>query len=294
MPRKTPLSEEERGICNRLKTFRTLIGLSQAEFAQLVGLDARLYASYEYERSRLNYPSAWKILNAFRLLNPKWLATGQGIAFEIRFSHYPAPEGFGLRAPFSVVYALRLKREIEIAPSIWMMNPDGSAPPFELEPSIRGRKAAKDIFAWMLLDLIASQPDNQINAFSNALLRKIVSLANKFPAEPGGAKSARFASLLRAEAKLRIAAGENKSFPLLTHHSEKHTNESEMKPIPTLKEVLEAVKRATSERGQRVALARTFKISPASLSEWLRGESEPGGSITLRLWKWVTDPKRDH
>jgi hypothetical protein len=89
----------------------------------------------------------------------------------------------------------------------------------------------------------------------------------------------------------RRVTGQNKQ---LTQSSEKHRTGEVMKPIPSLKEVLSAVKKATAERGQRASLARRFKISQASLSEWLRGESEPGGEITLRLWKWVTDPKREH
>src|SRR5947208_467144 len=111
MPRKLPIPEAERAICERLQKFRSLTGLSQSEFAQAVGLDPSLYASYEYGRSRLNYAAAVAILNAFRLLNPTWLAEGKGILFELHFVSYPSADQIkvGPRALYSDVYERTLK-----------------------------------------------------------------------------------------------------------------------------------------------------------------------------------------
>jgi transcriptional regulator with XRE-family HTH domain len=47
--------------------------------------------------------------------------------------------------------------------------------------------------------------------------------------------------------------------------------------------------RAVSAYGAKSALAREFNVTPASVSEWLSGESSPTAETTLRLLHWVED-----
>jgi transcriptional regulator with XRE-family HTH domain len=42
-----------------------------------------------------------------------------------------------------------------------------------------------------------------------------------------------------------------------------------------------------SRYGAKSALAREFQVTPASVSEWLSGQSAPTAETTLRLLEWV-------
>jgi transcriptional regulator with XRE-family HTH domain len=55
-----------------------------------------------------------------------------------------------------------------------------------------------------------------------------------------------------------------------------------------LQVLLARVAQATDERGKQASLASFLKVSPARVSEWVRGVKEPGGEYTLRLLEWVT------
>lgn len=48
------------------------------------------------------------------------------------------------------------------------------------------------------------------------------------------------------------------------------------------------LKTATRKYGARAALARTFKVTPQAVAEWLSGASAPTAETTLRLLEWVT------
>ena len=48
------------------------------------------------------------------------------------------------------------------------------------------------------------------------------------------------------------------------------------------------ISRAVSAYGAKSALAREFNVTPASVSEWLSGESSPTAETTLRLLSWVS------
>lgn len=59
-----------------------------------------------------------------------------------------------------------------------------------------------------------------------------------------------------------------------------------------LPELLERLKKATAQPGQKTALANFLskqsgpKIPLASVSRWLSGEREPGGEVTLKMIRW--------
>ena len=59
--------------------------------------------------------------------------------------------------------------------------------------------------------------------------------------------------------------------------------------LPTL---LERLRRATSERGQKTELATWLGVPRQSLNDWLSGRKEPSGETTLRLQHWVEQAER--
>jgi transcriptional regulator with XRE-family HTH domain len=290
MPRKNPISAEENAICERLRRFRTMMRLSQAEFAARAGLDHRVYASYEYARSRLTYRSAWKILNGFRLLNPRWLAEGAGIPFEVYFALYPTPQGMSVRAPFSEVYRELIKAPFSRAQSIWSVGTELPLREIVLGSDTQSRLAARDILSEIIFDWICAQPDSTFSQFINALFLAGAELLNKFPPDRGEARLARFVELLRSDAKLHIIERSllSEKYPLtdVTVSAKSNSVKSEMANL------LDRLKRATSQRGDKSKLAKVLGVPLANVSQWLSGEREPGGETTLKLLRWVEQQER--
>lgn len=63
------------------------------------------------------------------------------------------------------------------------------------------------------------------------------------------------------------------------------------RPTPRLDKLFAAVSRLTKARGAKGRLAEFLGVEPPRLSEWLAGEYEPGGEVTLQLLEWVTAAK---
>ena len=66
-------------------------------------------------------------------------------------------------------------------------------------------------------------------------------------------------------------------------------SETSVKPVDVkaqLPDLLERLKKATQESGQKSALAKFLGAPLASVSRWLSGEREPGGEVTLKLIRW--------
>lgn len=61
---------------------------------------------------------------------------------------------------------------------------------------------------------------------------------------------------------------------------------------PVLPKLIERLKNATSDRGQKTALAKWLGVHRQCVTDWLSGKQEPGGEITLRLLKWVEQQER--
>ena len=57
---------------------------------------------------------------------------------------------------------------------------------------------------------------------------------------------------------------------------------------PRLMRLFARVRRLTRERGSKQRLADTLGVAAPRLSEWLRGDVEPGGESALHLLEWVT------
>jgi transcriptional regulator with XRE-family HTH domain len=64
-------------------------------------------------------------------------------------------------------------------------------------------------------------------------------------------------------------------------------NSDAMKQESLWAELRVRLEKATSTFGSKSELARRFNVTPASVSEWLSGQSAPTAETTLRLLKWV-------
>lgn len=282
---------EEKAICQRLRQFRAFTGLSQAEFASLTGLDQRAYASYEYARSQLNYPAAWRILRAFRQLSPQWLAEGQGMMLYTYFVSYPMPEetGLGPRALYSLVYETSLRALLFQSRSAWNVAPDKPFPLFRVGGGIVGRLEGRQIFLDILSGWLAGRPDARINDFLNDLLHQCSQVLDRHPREEDeSAISRRVQEMLAIEAKLAVGLERYSQHSGLTNSSLKRINT----PMLTLDQLVRKLKVRCRERGKKAALARKLGVPAARVSEWLSGKKEPGGETTLRLLQWVEQQER--
>ncbi len=287
------MPDHERAICRRLRTFRLSLGLSQAEFCKLAGLSRTAYAGYEYETSQLNYPAAWRILNAFPDLNPQWLAGEHPLApmRQMWFVDYPAPEeaGLGPRAAFSTVYELHLKRLLLLSLSGILIK--GKMPMFRVTPDARGRVVGKEKYAALLARWLSHQPDSKVVEFLDALLQRASDVLKKFPPLDEITAERQFAEMCAFEAKRRLAslnqdlskaAGAKNN--LLTHVAAS----GKLTPVKSqLSNLLADLSRLTQEPGMKSKLARFLGAPLTSVSRWLSGEREPGGETTLRLLEWV-------
>jgi transcriptional regulator with XRE-family HTH domain len=60
----------------------------------------------------------------------------------------------------------------------------------------------------------------------------------------------------------------------------------------TLPDLLERLKKATEERGKKSELAKFLDVRLVQVSQWLSGDREPGGKITLQMLQWVEQQER--
>lgn len=285
MPRRSPMPARERAVCRRLREFREWTGLSQAELCALVGINHRTYASYEYERSQLNYSSARKILSAIPLLNPIWLAEGTGNMLQGRLYKYPEAGLFGLRTPYSRVYDDALRAPLATAPTGQLLRPVSGLRLFTYSTDAAGRMFSKERFGSILFNWLAALPDESVNDFLNLLFRRAAQVAARYPRDVETAVTAREAEMYAIEEQRRA---ENKRNML--------TEPSTPGKLPTvksqLKNLLARVNRIAEQPGKMSELADSLGAPLASVSRWLSGKREPGGETTLQLLHWVEQQER--
>ena len=76
MPRKTPLSERESGICRRVGEIRKAAGLSRVALAKLANVDSSRLANYEHGRSPVPFSIGERVARAGNV-NQRFLARGR-------------------------------------------------------------------------------------------------------------------------------------------------------------------------------------------------------------------------
>jgi transcriptional regulator with XRE-family HTH domain len=288
MPRKNGLPESERAICRRLREFREASGLSQVEFARRAGLDGGSYASYEYERAKLNYPVAYKILTTYVMLGPKWLALG-GSSAGVFFGTLPKPgENMdGPKTPFSEVYQSTICHRVAASRAA-AMKPAEPFPIFRPDGSPESRVRALRLFVEMLKQYLQQLQPGEVDPFMNELdsaMAKAFQTKKLSSTEDADLIAARMLEI-DAFGHGRIASDENSALAGLLTIAE-YGNCFPM----TLPQLLNELKTLTEVFGKKAELAEFLNATPSSLSHWLSGNRQPGGEVTLRMLEWVQAEK---
>ena len=285
MPRKNPLPETERAICNRLKVHRRRALLSRVALAQLIGVDSNLLSSVENHRTPLRYSLAFKI-NSKIPLNPAWLATETGdpnLDFPL-----PAPEELGLddRALFSQVYNESLRERFEV-----MKKADE-----ELRHSLRekaGRivvRGARDRL--LILERLRHYVNDFAERVSDAHLAAFVEDAINYIDDRADYYMDRSEESPDVQRKRQAEVARLR--PILERWFQGKIDvdvAATCGKLEAMKEqwpgLLERLKSATKARGVASALARELGVPLASVSRWLNAKREPSGEIALKLLHWV-------
>jgi hypothetical protein len=110
VPRKNPLDRREREICQRLRAFRTDLGLSCVEFARRAGIDSSALVRHEHFRVPVRYGLVRTLVETFGL-NEIWLAKGTGRSHGPHF----LPEGFRSKLPSTLPFSEAFDRHISPA-----------------------------------------------------------------------------------------------------------------------------------------------------------------------------------
>ena len=100
-------------------------------------------------------------------------------------------------------------------------------------------------------------------------------------ASPGAAELFNLASANGVTVEWFLGGDENQE---LTIAAESLTTDGVKPVMPSL---IQRLKRATKERGQKSALAKWLGVHRQCVADWLSGKQSPGGEYTLQLLKWV-------
>jgi transcriptional regulator with XRE-family HTH domain len=261
----TKMSAREYEIADRLRRFRVSRGISRTAFALAIGIGSERLASYESGRAPLRY-EVFSAINKRFLLNPYWLATG-----------ITGPTDFD--GPFDDSrWSINGKdRFIKVFDSV-LEGPlsDGSYDLHARGAGLSKRMAAlvdllysKDRWASIDVEVILA-----LAAYVEVFLERVREVSRRALGNPA----------LLADFKsggLKPVIAEKKE---LTLDSEYRNVDSMKSPMQIL---LNRVSLATKARGQKAALAKFLKVPPPRVSDWLRGNYEPSGDVTLRLLEWV-------
>ncbi len=271
------LPEQEIKIGQRLRFFRESRKIPRTAFALEIGLSSERLASYEGGRARLPW-SVFEVISKKFRLNAFWLARAEGapeFPVECDFSKY-----FGeLPTRLAFSYVLRDVIEKNVNSGTYELIQLVSALHSRLKNLARvlaDRKAnplaEKIIGDWAMQKQVAEIRLN-MPLLIDELLRCVIPLRER-ELEESGVVIERFAVVRETDAKKE-----------LTDSSRKGIVPGVKSPLKVL---LARVAQATAaQRGNQAALAAFLKVSPARVSEWVRGVKEPGGDYALRLLEWV-------
>lgn len=297
MPRKQPMPPGEKAICHRLREFRLKTELSQAQFAAITGQNFLAYQGFEYGRTQLNYPAAWKILKFFNMLSPLWLADGSGPMIEPKNVGLPDPEEIeeGQRTPFSRVFARYSRQEFIAAKPLRIINSGLPVHLFGFPATAQGRLNNIERFGDLLFAWLAGMPDAKVSDFLDELFLRGAQIVARYPRDTD-----KQAVAARKEEMRQIVA--ERRFPGENLEGSKDISKTSLTIVsdnvninlvkPQMPDFLERLRKATAERGQKTALADFLKVPLARVSQWLSGERDPDGENTLRLLKWVQRQER--
>jgi transcriptional regulator with XRE-family HTH domain len=279
VPRKNPVPERERQICQRLRLVRKEKRLSQVAFADMLGIDSSLLASYEHARVPIRYEFADRLCCIFRVCQ-RWLAGG----VEPRRVYVPIPEDVHQKLParglFSEVYDDFLEPYIaEYFSKPWRWGRDiGVLVESErIEEIFSPNKTPvnSDEFFYYLLGLVRPALAKHSSLEYGELYRLIAAAVRYFR----GRREPSF-----------LTVGNKGLEKELTESSEIRNTADAMKRELTIEWLLGEVRRLTEPAGMKAKLAAYLKVPQARVSEWLADKYKPSGETVLRILHWVQNP----
>jgi len=284
VPRKRPLPDIERKICERFRDFRERLELTRPQLGRRAGIEEEMLARYERELVPVRYGDVWKMNWGFGL-NPSWLAEDAGgVTSNARL---PIPESIGVsqKASFSEVWTAILAKEW---PKIC-----GSLSPTELLNSIAqplGRLVGyprrvfmERILESLLADVADCLSDDEFNALFERALTEALSIVSACNQE-SESYQVRCLHLDAERAKYNIAEGalDTLGLSLLNPSVPSPRTES-----PLWDRLLERLRNVTSRSGSKVALANSMGVTKSAVSQWLAGRAQPSAENTLHMLAWV-------
>lgn len=255
MPRKNPMPERERQICERLHRFRKSTQLTRAAFAREIGVEPLRLASYELARAPVRFDLAWRIKERFQL-SLVWLFKEAGNMtgnYGILAACVPTPEML-----FSKAYELYVSQALIDSKAVQQS---------QAIHEVRLATVSKgDRLARAELEALFERHKDQIPERSWPVFFQALDDWSK-----------RIEKLLQKE-HLTDAAMSDRTGDVKVQ-------------LPGL---LERLRKATTTPGKKTELAEALnpKAPLASVSRWLAGEREPGGEVTLQLLHWVEQQER--
>lgn len=294
VPRKHPLPKREKEICARLLEFRTSTGLSRVAFAKRAGVNTGLLRSYETANSQLNYPAAYKIITSLGI-GPEWLATGLGSKVDRVPIPTPAEINASPRSLFSHIFDNALSSRILKGDSPNLTTPN------EFHARWRVWYALRAVtYEWMN-HVPASQLQAFWDAVNQAADKAIASYGHQSKDEiwrRGLAlekeESSVFPFINKAESPgLPSVNGGIKDY-LDSFRAGDNVLAMKAKEVPTWPQLKKTIAKLTAGHGQKAALADELGVSQQVLGNWLSDgkQGAPNAELTLRLFKWSLDPKR--
>lgn len=293
------MNAREREICDRVKEFREGINWSQQAFAEQLGLTRDQLAHIEYRRTPLRYDIAWRIRRSFGL-SVAWLWCRHTYPYEHKFSVYlPTPES--ARAPKHALLSEVLDKAIR--PNEGDIKAAEKSLTEPSEEDVWTRFMSYTAVKMQALEWFARLPDQRK---ATELFNEITKAARPFVNQHSDKTSASWVKMLEAltwaelGSAAKIRKGRQRTSPTLGKDildsvcGAVNIAVMSAKDVPTWTQLKKTIAQLTSGHGQKAALASELGVSKQVLGNWLSdgGQGAPNAELTLRLFKWSLDPKR--
>lgn len=285
------MDQREREICRRAKQFREAIKWPQRDFAAQIGISLDQLASIEYERTPLRYIVAWNYRSFFGISLESLVEIGFPVLGK-DLNPWPEPETLpNTRILLSEVWNALAESPVNspILDDVRMAEEFPSDLP---PPGYVHRATWFEIIGENLKDALASMAEGSVKKFGNEIIRAIDNQSKLFPKQAialtGSNREEMELYLLRKDIARRLLI-KNAAKTDLTKYPQEGTTEA---VTPILPKLIERLRKATSERGQKSKLASWLGVSPQKVTDWLSERIEPSGENTLRLLKWVEQQER--
>ncbi len=292
MPKaSTLINDRERSIAARVRQVRYANQLSQTRFARSLGISLDRLASFEYGRTPLTVDVADKISTEFDV-SLIWLAEGRGRmnpCVGLILKELPETKASEL---LSKVYSPELQRKLSESNSYNKFS--AAAILFDDGRFPKGTEHLR------LIENFHHHFDEIMQAMSHRgkeqLLSFMVHALAKFSTdwELGERERPGRRSTAADMRPAKNVPGPIHDKDILDDKPASGIVEEMRLEVPTWKQLKKTVARLTVVRGSKAALAAELGVSRQVLGNWLSEDEQgaPNAEHTLRLLKWVRDPKR--